>query len=183
MTCQQFDKLMLDYVDGKLSRKQRKEVRAHLHRCSACTAVLNDYQNMIAAVRKLPREKCPDSVMDGVFAALPVKEKGVAKKIHKWFTQDWGWKVSFAAAVLLIVITAILFRAPDKILIDENQSYTQQEVEQAKKEIELALGYFNRYAQKTGVILEEQVLDKALAKPVRSTLKIAVQPLINGGSK
>ncbi len=49
LVCQQAVQLMNDYVDGTLSRRQRRRLEAHLADCDACTAYLEQLRVTIAA--------------------------------------------------------------------------------------------------------------------------------------
>ncbi len=60
-------------------------------------------------------------------------------------------------------------------------TYSEEEIEQAKKDVELALAYVSHYAKKTESVIEQQVFSKPFVKPLKSTLQIAFKPLLNGG--
>ena len=49
LVCQQAVQLMNDYVDGTLSRRQRRRLEAHLADCDACTAYLEQLRVTIRA--------------------------------------------------------------------------------------------------------------------------------------
>jgi anti-sigma factor RsiW len=49
LVCQQAVELMSDYLDGALSRRDRRRLRAHLALCDACTAYLEQLRVTIAA--------------------------------------------------------------------------------------------------------------------------------------
>jgi hypothetical protein len=61
------------------------------------------------------------------------------------------------------------------------QSYSTQEVEQATDQVKLALAYLNQVTSRTEEILEKQVFPQDVIKPMKSSLKNALKPLINGG--
>jgi anti-sigma factor RsiW len=49
LVCQQAVELMSDYLDGSLSRRQRRRLTAHLALCDACTAYLEQLRVTILA--------------------------------------------------------------------------------------------------------------------------------------
>jgi anti-sigma factor RsiW len=49
LVCQQAVELMSDYLDGSLSRRDRRRLDAHLALCDACTAYLEQLRVTIAA--------------------------------------------------------------------------------------------------------------------------------------
>jgi anti-sigma factor RsiW len=49
LVCQQAVELMSDYLDGSLSRRDRRRLSAHLDLCDACTAYLEQLRVTIAA--------------------------------------------------------------------------------------------------------------------------------------
>ena len=49
LVCQQAVELMSDYLDGALSRRDRRRLSAHLALCDACTAYLEQLRVTIAA--------------------------------------------------------------------------------------------------------------------------------------
>ena len=49
LVCQQAVELMSDYLDGSLSRRDRRRLTAHLALCDACTAYLEQLRVTILA--------------------------------------------------------------------------------------------------------------------------------------
>ncbi|MCU1362745.1 MAG: anti-sigma factor [Acidimicrobiaceae bacterium] len=49
LVCQQAVELMSDYLDGALSRHDRRRLEKHLAECDACTAFLEQMRATIAA--------------------------------------------------------------------------------------------------------------------------------------
>jgi anti-sigma factor RsiW len=50
-----------DYLDATLSDPERAQVEEHLQRCRACRGYLATLQATREVVRKLPRERAPES--------------------------------------------------------------------------------------------------------------------------
>ena len=61
------------------------------------------------------------------------------------------------------------------------KQYTEAEIEQATDQVKLALSYFNEITNRTQKILEERVLPKQVIEPMKSSIRTAIKPLLNGG--
>jgi anti-sigma factor RsiW len=61
LVCQQAVELMSDYLDGSLSRRDRRRLEKHLALCDACTAYLEQLRATIAASGVVaPEDLTPD---------------------------------------------------------------------------------------------------------------------------
>ena len=58
--------------------------------------------------------------------------------------------------------------------------FTAAEIEMATQDVELALSYVGFYAKKAETVLVDQIVSEPIVKPLRSTMKKAFQPLMNG---
>jgi len=183
MTCKEFDKILVDYFEGSLSADQKEKVNQHLKQCQNCTAVFNQYEKLVSRLHRMPAATCPDRVIDKVFNSFSTiqQEKAKLSSRFRFLLRGFSWKISFAAAVAVIIISLILFYPKEPKINSSETLYSTQEIEQAKKDVELALGYFHLYAKKTGFILENQILSKPIAKPIKSTMEKAFKPLLTGG--
>jgi anti-sigma factor RsiW len=54
LACQEFVELITDYLEGALSRRDRKRVERHLAACDGCTAYLEQMRFTIQAMAELP---------------------------------------------------------------------------------------------------------------------------------
>jgi anti-sigma factor RsiW len=63
LVCQQAVELMSDYVEGALSRRDRRRLEKHLANCDACTAYLEQLRVTIAASGVVtPDDLTPDAL-------------------------------------------------------------------------------------------------------------------------
>ena len=183
MTCQEFNDLMIDYIEGHLTLKQKRAIKVHLKSCSQCQTALYQYKNFLEKLHQIPQLKCPDLVIERVFDSIKINETKESRllNIYEVIAERLSWKISLAAAMVVIILMIYVFY-PDRGLKDyDGPTYTAEEIEQAKKDVELALGYFHHYAKKTGVIIEEQVFSKPIVKPIKSSVKLVFKPLLSGG--
>jgi anti-sigma factor RsiW len=63
LVCQQAVELMSDYIEGSLSRRDRRRLEKHLALCDACTAYLEQMRGTIAASGVVePDELSPEAL-------------------------------------------------------------------------------------------------------------------------
>jgi anti-sigma factor RsiW len=64
LVCQQAVELMSDYLDGSLSRRDRRRLEKHLTACDACTAYLEQMRVTIAASGVVAPEDLEPDVLE-----------------------------------------------------------------------------------------------------------------------
>jgi anti-sigma factor RsiW len=66
LVCRDAVELVSGYLDGTLSRRQRRRLEKHLAECDACTAYLDQMRATIAASGKVTPEDLPSDVLEGL---------------------------------------------------------------------------------------------------------------------
>ena len=66
LVCRDAVELVSDYLDGTLSRRQRRRLEKHLAACDACTAYLEQMRATIAASGKVGPDDLPSDVVEGL---------------------------------------------------------------------------------------------------------------------
>ncbi len=66
LVCRQAVELMSDYVDGGLTRRDRRRLERHLANCDACTEYLAQLRTTIAASGRVELEDLSPEVLDGL---------------------------------------------------------------------------------------------------------------------
>jgi anti-sigma factor RsiW len=66
LVCRQAVELMSDFLEGSLSRRDRRRLERHLAACDACTAYLDQLRATIAASGRAAPEDLPPDVLDGL---------------------------------------------------------------------------------------------------------------------
>jgi len=64
LACQQAVELVTDYLEGKLSRRQRRRFEAHLRACPNCSQYLEQMRQTIAALGAVEPEALAPEVRD-----------------------------------------------------------------------------------------------------------------------
>ena len=185
MDCKIINNLMDDYFDGHLPRKKRKQVSGHLTTCSGCSETFRDYENMLKSMRDVEMKKCPNNVVESVYDILNIEKKFSSRKsvfdrINEFlFLYSRRLTIAGAAATVFLfmfLLTSQIDRTPHV-----EQQFTTQDVEQATDQVKLALAYFNQVTSRTEEIIEKQILPQHVIKPMKSSFRTALKPLINGG--
>jgi anti-sigma factor RsiW len=66
LVCRDAVELVSDYLDGTLSRRERRRLEKHLAGCDACTAYLDQMRATIAASGRVGPEDLPSDVVEGL---------------------------------------------------------------------------------------------------------------------
>lgn len=66
LVCRDAVELVSDYLDGTLSRRDRRRLEKHLALCDACTAYLDQMRATIAASGTVGPEDLPSDVVEGL---------------------------------------------------------------------------------------------------------------------
>jgi anti-sigma factor RsiW len=66
LVCRDAVELVSDYLDGSLSRRDRRRLEKHLAACDACQAYLAQVRATIAASGHVGPDDLPDDVVEGL---------------------------------------------------------------------------------------------------------------------
>jgi anti-sigma factor RsiW len=64
LVCRDAVELMTEYLEGAMSPEEQARFEAHLARCDACTAYLDQMRATIGLLGHLPADHLPDVVVD-----------------------------------------------------------------------------------------------------------------------
>jgi predicted anti-sigma-YlaC factor YlaD len=70
VTCRQFVELVTDYLEGALAEPTVSRVEEHLALCGWCMTYVDQMNDTLAALRRLPPEPVPDELHRAIAAAL-----------------------------------------------------------------------------------------------------------------
>ncbi len=184
MDCQTCIHLIDEYFDQRLPRKTRKKIVRHLTDCADCRQSYLEYEKLFADLKSVEPVSCPDEVIQSVNEIVGIK-KGTEKRFLSGLSVEFpiGFQPLRLAglAVSVILIAIILFSQFHKSTPEFSEKYTQEEIERAAEQVKLALAYVNAATAQASEILEKQVIPEDVIKPMKSSLKQALQPLLDGG--
>ena len=66
LVCRDAVELMSDYIEGSLSRRDRRRLEKHLAACDACSAYLEQMRATIAASGRVGPDDLDDDVVEGL---------------------------------------------------------------------------------------------------------------------
>ncbi len=69
LACQEFVELVTDYLDGTLSRRDRRRFEKHLGACDGCDAYLDQVSLTVRSLGELPAEPADPHVREHLLAA------------------------------------------------------------------------------------------------------------------
>jgi len=185
MNCEECENLMDEFFHHELSFKVKRQIRGHLKSCPKCQAVSQEYDNMLQELRSLEVHRCPNVVVEKVFDILNLAE-GPGYRIsllEKFveFLNRYRLRTGLVGAAVLIILAMIIIYPRLSQKPHVKQQYSEVQIEQAKDQVKMALAYFNEITSRTQRIIEEQVLPQQVIKPMKSSIRTAIKPLIDGG--
>ncbi len=69
-TCKQITDLVLDYLNGKLNPRVKREFQRHLRLCPDCIGFLNTYKKTVTLTRSIRPEEIPPRVRSNILDFL-----------------------------------------------------------------------------------------------------------------
>ena len=70
ISCRELVELVTDYLDGALSRRDRKRFEAHISACGHCATYVEQMRVTIATLGRLSEESIPQPARDELLAAF-----------------------------------------------------------------------------------------------------------------
>jgi len=70
LSCQELVELVTDYLDGALSRRDRRRFEKHISGCDACTAYIEQLRGTITAAARLTEATIDPHARDELLAAF-----------------------------------------------------------------------------------------------------------------
>ncbi|MDZ7385627.1 MAG: zf-HC2 domain-containing protein [candidate division KSB1 bacterium] len=166
------------YLDGELSRRERLQVEAHVRTCPRCRAELDGHRQLHAKLRTLPVLSCPEEVIARVQARCTPQ---VVRRWHAAVRPRFGWRLAMVGATVAVAMLILLWRQPWQRQPYEGTSYSEEEVLQARRDVELAFAYVHHALRLSERTLEEEVLPRQVVKPLKRGVAAAFGALTQEG--
>lgn len=135
MNCEQFDKLIPEYLYGEVQQPELTQFNEHLENCSSCKAELDSLRDVWVKVGTLPNDQPSESLQTGFNQMLDAYSEGALNKPH---TRSGTVLLSFlpkrpimqiAAALILFAAGALsgsrIFTGPEVYLTEIKQMRTE----------------------------------------------------------
>jgi predicted anti-sigma-YlaC factor YlaD len=101
-SCEDIQKILVDYADGQLAHEERTIVSRHLDNCENCRELLNALNKSLELSTIVWEENL------GEIDSVPIAASPKIRKIH-WFKY-----AAIAASILILVTTAVFWRSVNK---------------------------------------------------------------------
>ncbi|MBC7186496.1 MAG: zf-HC2 domain-containing protein [Calditrichaeota bacterium] len=169
---------MLDaYLDGELTRRERREVERHLRTCPRCRAELEANAALRASLRTLPVLSCPEGVMERL--PLPGRAQPARKRVLA-LRPRLAWRLALAGAAAAVALFLVI-RRPALPPQPEESAYSPEQVVRARHDVELAFAYVNHALRLTERTLQEEVLPSQVVEPLKRGVSTAFGVLTQEG--
>ncbi len=150
----------VDGVESDLSDDERLAVASHLESCASCAREFALAERVRDELRGMAIPSAPPSVVDRAERAAASAGSNVVALRPRARARRW---LPVAAAALVLVSAVWVER-------DRRRAH-ELAVEEAAREAGVAFAYFNKYARRTGVIVEDEVIEQRLLAPVERAIQ------------
>ena len=106
MSCQDYEALIGDYVDGDIDEARRASLESHLATCASCRAVVADFSVIRAATLTLEAHVPPPDVWRRLSAAIEAEPKPFFG-----LGGAYWWRALAPAAAMVVLVVALSWTA------------------------------------------------------------------------
>lgn len=141
------------WIDGELGAEEAARFEAHIAQCASCRTEKSEAEDLVMGLRSLPEFDIPTRVLHSVpgFARPPMWARFGAT-----MTASMRRPATAAAAVGVAILAIVLvspWRGPS------TSKYSDQEIERAALEAQLALAYVGDAVQRAELSVKEKILE------------------------
>lgn len=173
-----FVQLQVDsFLDGELPEAAQQVFLGHVQSCQSCAQELQFARSLHDAILDLPLKDCPDSVFE------PVHRMSQPSLVEAaWWSTVGSWlqsaPLSFrvGAPVFATVLVAIALNLSDgagtvqpQVASEQVEQYSPEEIQQALRDLNLAIEYLNDVSQRTEVMIGEKFLLNPLQESINAS--------------
>ncbi len=113
MDCRDIKKLLLDYIEGDLSKEATQKVQAHLHKCKSCSKESAKMQKMVNLMKTIPASTPNPGISEEVMTKLEEEERVTLRSLVAKLNFPPKYKKIMIAAATLMVLAFGLFASMD----------------------------------------------------------------------
>ena len=155
----------IDGADSELSDADRRRVAGHLESCDACARELALLEYVRDGLRGMDFSSAPESVVER--AALSLQAPTNVVRLHpRRRPRPARWVPAAVAAALLV---AAVFLESDRR--SRQAASSPEAIATAARDAALAFAYVNKYARRTGAIVEDEVIKQRLVAPMEKAME------------
>jgi hypothetical protein len=178
--CSEVRNLFGKMLDEELTEEERKHMREHLARCSACSSLLEEELQIKRTIESLPEAVCPERVKRNIYAAT-IQRDTLSRQhcIPLFFRSHTGLKAAAFGALAVVLFLLILGYPPQNYRNDPEGHY-HQEILKARKLARWSYVYAAQVIENKNQAAVSHVLDEELCQRVRDSIRNKI-PFFNGG--
>ena len=162
MSCQAYEALIGDYVDGTMGDARRAEFESHLTTCASCRALAADFTAIRTASRSLEPHIPPPHVWRKLSAAIDAEPKPL-------FASGPWWRV-FAPVAVMAMLVASLAWAAAQLSVAVRSTTAQLTSTTGER---LASTGPPTHAEPASIVAEYQFAESALTSTIEGLERIA----------
>ncbi len=175
MRCASVKKMLIEYIDGNLSHKQKASIKKHLEECPDCKKLLEDFKKIADNAGKLEKHSPPKETWSKIEARLNAGQNESFTpdlERRKWFSLP-GFRYAAAAGIVLIIAGAMILgpqylrKEAEFAGFSSSQEYTLAKLKEAEKHYQQAINALGE-----AVAAQEKQLDPKVAEVFKTNLKI-----------
>jgi len=108
LSCEQFEKVVSDYIDGALTASDRATVDGHAAQCASCLALLADVRAIVGNAAVLPSLSPSHDLWAGIARRLdtPVVSIGSTSAVSVTRARTVSFRMFAAAAAVLVAVSS-----------------------------------------------------------------------------
>lgn len=157
------------YLDGELSADESIVFDNHVDTCIDCREELALARTVLAELRELPEQICPDSVSESLYSGMKStteRETGA----RQWFS-GWFLRPAVAGALAGIVFTAMFLVGRMERGAD---TASPEEIARATAEVQWTLAFVSDVSRRSGMTFQQEVLEERVVTPMRRAVHSAI---------
>lgn len=177
MDCNNFENMIIDYLENTVPAPLRRRMESHLSECKNCRTLADQEKLVMEQLMKIEVEPCPDEIIDHVMESISLPRKSLKEHILTWFKPSHPRRYGFASvagSIAVVLIVLFIYTPGQHRKTTEDIVYTSEEIQQATVDAKRALAYFAVYSKKTESAFKKIDLANPIIKPLEQGLKKAV---------
>lgn len=140
-------------LDGELGPKEAAALRQEAEHNSTLARAIVDAYALQSSLDALEVERAPDSLRARL-AEIPRRE---AAPRSNWFGMPRWVAAGAMAALPLAVVAMLMMQAPENGPAPQQPEFTQEQIEQATRDVQTAFAYLDRIGERTGLEIHGQL--------------------------
>jgi anti-sigma factor RsiW len=155
-----------DFCDGaesELPDGERLRVARHLESCSSCARELALLQRVGASLRAMAVPAAPAEAVARAQQQIDSQRGNVVRLHSRARVVRW-----MAVAAALVALAAAVWMEGER---GQNVATNSPAVEQAAQEAAIAFAYVNKYARRTGDIVQDEVIERRILDRVEKAME------------